>query len=993
MEQAQQERDQYKSIIEKLQNKYRPQQHDLSELKKALDESERRFTEMEDAQAEQDSIYELATLDREMAEAKAEDLQAELEVLRTRTEEAELELEILKEENGELSKEMSPEERTSAGWVQMEKSNERLREALLRLRDLTQDKEDALVEQIEVLEEQVKDMDTLKRTSEETREKLLRTEANVNDLRQQLEVAEESEEMIEELSDQKNALEERIQQLRDTIEELENLRELNDELEINHVEAEKQMLEEIDFKDSLLLDRERTAKQQQEALDEADYTVVRYRTLVNELQSGLAEMQASKQLSETEAADLNSKSRAMLDLNMRLQSSAAKTQVKTIDLELRKLEAQEASEHLAIVQLFLPDTFHTERDSVLALLRFRRIGFKAGVIHSFVKERINTFGTRGIDEDIFAACEVLDELTWITSMSERFINSISGCSISEFTQYEGALYELEPVERALNNYLDGLRREELKERDMAQELQRSIAVMSHLASIHIKEDLASHADHLLMRTQCMQSQLDSTASALTLIRSLVETHLKSSSHGEEEEESASLDVALIPNRAETLIAHVRNAKVMAGKAFRSLADLETRSLTLEPQCAELCDGAETAGNQVAMYARNAGVALQELFGEEGRNEPFTPTEVGSVLSRAATSVFQLPAPEAGPLTALAGGLKNLTNMLIDLASLPTDLDNTVEFERAPKPWVARANELKQTKITSVDTEAQLSRAHDSIRQHDTVLKEKETELEEQSVRIEMLEARLKDASKRSAKIAELERTLHEAKDGEHKAKANLVKARQDAESEIERVREDMARLAEERARLGANGHELDDGAMGASVRLTISRQEHKIASLASAVRHLQGETTRLRLPSPDAPLAIRAKMDWLHEPLTAVISRTARRNELVRKESKDLLQRMLQLASGAQTVDLTALPENRLAWRPAKETSRWQIERKREVWEEWKGWRRDVLREGRSGSRSAASHPPSAPPGPTSASSLPASADPSPTSSLGSRKGSVGETV
>ena len=44
----------------------------------------------------------------------------------------------------------------------------------------------------------------------------------------------------------------------------------------------------------------------------------------------------------------------MLNLNLKLQSSATKAQAKTIDLELRKLEATQAMEHLAIVQVRSP---------------------------------------------------------------------------------------------------------------------------------------------------------------------------------------------------------------------------------------------------------------------------------------------------------------------------------------------------------------------------------------------------------------------------------------------------------------------------------------------------------------------------------------------------------------------------------------------------------------------------------------------------------------
>lgn len=41
----------------------------------------------------------------------------------------------------------------------------------------------------------------------------------------------------------------------------------------------------------------------------------------------------------------------MMTLNLKLQSSALKNQAKTIDLELRRIEAREGRELLAIVQV------------------------------------------------------------------------------------------------------------------------------------------------------------------------------------------------------------------------------------------------------------------------------------------------------------------------------------------------------------------------------------------------------------------------------------------------------------------------------------------------------------------------------------------------------------------------------------------------------------------------------------------------------------------
>ena len=403
------------------------------------------------------------------------------------------------------------------------------------------------------------------------------------------------------------------------------------------------------------------------------------------------------------------------------------------------------------------------------------------------------------------------------------------------------------------------------------------------------------------------------------------------------------DLALIFKRAEALISRARSAKVMAGKTHRSLADLQARSLTLDASCTEAFDKSESVAHEVATYSRQAGEALQALFSEEGRSEPFSPDEVSDALSRAAMSVFSLSSPDVGPLTTLAGRLRDLTDMLSDLASLPSDLDNTVEFERAPAPWVARANELKQTKITSIDTEAELARTLDNVRERDVVLKEKETELEEQSVRIEMLEARMKDASKRSAKIAELERSLHEARDELKNAKHDLSKAKGDAERDAERIRQEAVKSTDARKQGSAGDAALDDGAMGASARMMMKRQEHKISSLEGAIRYLKEENHRLRLPPPDAPLYMRSALDWLHEPLVKPKSERIKRDEAIRKEGKDAIQRLLQLASKPRAVDLTKIPENKLAWRPAKETARWRVENCKEDWEGWKDWRRDLV--------------------------------------------------
>lgn len=460
MDKVKNDKDRFESIIQKLQAKYQPQQQELADLRRQLKETEAKVESLEAQQAENDSLNEMATLDKEMAEELADSTRLELQALRQKCEELELEVEVLREENNELGQEMSPEEKTSQGWLQLERSNERYREALLRLRDVTQEQEADLRNQVASLEVELQDHAKIKEEGTAARERLVETDAAMEDLRQQLDAALGAEDLIEELTEKNLALNERIDDFKATIEDLEALKELNDELEINHTENEKQLQDEIDYQESLLAEEARKIAVQDGVVQDLEYTVSRFRELVNTMQSDLEDMRSSHQITEAQASDLSAKSRAMMDMNLKLQTSASKNQVKAIDLELGRMGAQESAEHLAIVQLFLPEAFLTERDSIQALLRFRRIHFKAQLLHGSIRERVSDPSKQRQQDDVFAYCEVLNKLTWVFSTCQRFINTEETCDLDTFKRLGAASYELEPVERALNGWIDALKQDE-----------------------------------------------------------------------------------------------------------------------------------------------------------------------------------------------------------------------------------------------------------------------------------------------------------------------------------------------------------------------------------------------------------------------------------------------------------------------------------------------------------------------------------------------------
>ncbi|OPB42389.1 dynactin ro-3 [Trichoderma guizhouense] len=925
------ERDKFEGIIQKLQQKYQPIQQENTDLRKAIKEAEARFESVEALQAEHDTALELATLDREMAEETSEVLKMEVDALKEKAEELQLELDILKEENAEYSKGMTPEERASTGWLQMERTNERLREALLRLRDLTQEQEQELRDQIASMEEELKEFNTLKEEHTTAKEKLAQSESAVEDLRQQLDTALGAEDMIEDLTERNMSMSEQIEELKAVIEDLENLKEINDELEINHVQNEKEMQEELDFRDSVIAEQARRAQQQDANLGDMEYTLSRFRELVTNLQSDLDDMRASQAVTEGESEKLNDRSRAMMDLNMKLQISASKAQVKTIDLELRRLEAQEAEQHLEILKLFLPDSYRDDQDSVLALLRFRRLAFKANLVNGFIRERVNGQPEPGHEDDVLAGCEAIDKLVWVASMCDRFVNDISHCTIEQFTKYQNSLLELEPVERALNSWIDGLRRDELKEQKCADELQRTISLMSHLGEVHISSGIAAFADDIHMRALIVQSHLDSATVAFNVIRSMVQRAIPAA--GEEDELAQHF-----AKKIDLAITQTRSTKVFAGKAVRALEDLKARSLSLGEDTKGAFEQCETLTQELARLTRDIGLGIHKLLThDEGRNEPFTYSEVNDVVRQAVLESTQTN--ESDLFSSYLNKLKVATEQISDLASLAADLDQTHDYDVSPSPWRLRAQELRILKTVPVDTEEELRRLkaeHNEVRR---TIAQRDEHLSTAVLKIETLESRMRDAQANVERIGSLQSELEEVNGHVTSLKEDIEK--QDRElKNLESERDKWKKIASD-SRAYADGADAADMKAGQERAVATAREmdalKKDIESLQAAVRYLRDDNRRARMKEQQ-------DYEWLSEPLKKEPSSEQQRKALVVAEGKDVLGELLKMATSATVFDLSAAPKQKLAWRPARTTPQYHAAKQTEELEAWRTWQESVLK-------------------------------------------------
>ncbi|KAI8625861.1 dynein associated protein-domain-containing protein [Xylariaceae sp. FL1651] len=929
MERLQEQRDKFEAINKKIEGKFQTTVQENVALRKQLKEAEESLNQIEALQAEHESIMELATLDREMAEETAEVLKVELEALKQKAEELELEVEILREENTEFSQGMSPEERASTGWLQMERNNERLREALIRLRDITQEQDEENKAQIKSLEKDLEEFEAIKEQYQIAKEKLLESELRAEDLRQQLDDNLGAETMIEQLSYEKLAQYEQIQELKAVVEDLEALKEINDELEVNHVQNEREMQEELDFKDNIIAEQARRAGEKEDTIGDLEYTLSRFRELVTNLQTDLEDMRASHAVNEVESEQLNSNARLMMDLNQKLQLSASKTQIKTIDLEMQRMGAQEAQQHLDIVKLFLPESFNADRDSVLALLRFTRLSFKATLLHGFIKERVSSQTHPGHEDDVFAGCDVLDKLTWVTSMCDRFVNAISHCSLEEFAKYQAALYELEPVERALNNWIEGLKRDELKEKQCADELQRTIALMTHLGEVHISEGLESFADEVQMKTMLMQSHLESAATAFGITKEMVQRIVPP--NGDEDELAQHF-----ARRAEAVISQTRSAKVIVSKALRSLEDLKARSLALTPETSEAFEQCEAACRELGDMSRSIGLDLHKLLTIEGREEPFTYPEVQSIVHNTVMSTFS--SAESDLFSTYLAKIRTLTSQVTDLAAVCADLSQTQEFERSSAPWILRAQELKALKIIPVDAEEELRQLKEHYHQARREIALRDENLSTATLRIETLEARMRDANNKASRITDLEARIADAQNHIDSLKKDIEQQDREAKT-LEADRDKWKKIAGDSR---AYGDAADTaGAKAGQERAVATAREmdalkDDIASLQAAVRYLREDNRRARVTE-------QPKYDWLAEPLKKPTSIAEQRKALVTAEGKDVLSELLHMATSAKIYDLSVLPKDKMAWRPARLTPQYHAAKQAEDFAAWKSWQNSVV--------------------------------------------------
>uniref|UniRef100_A0A3B3WDL4 Dynactin subunit 1 n=1 Tax=Poecilia mexicana TaxID=48701 RepID=A0A3B3WDL4_9TELE len=504
------ELEKYKIQLEQLQEWKTKIQEQQADLQKQLKEAKKEAREAQEAKdrymeemADTADAIEMATLDKEMAEERAESLQVEVDSLKERVEELSMDLEILRHE---ISEKGTDGAASSYQVKQLEEQNSRLKEALVRMRDLSASEKQEHVKLQKQMEKKNTELETLRTQKEKLQEELKQAEATVDELKEQVDAALGSEEMVETLTERNLDLEEKVREMRETVTDLEAINEMNDELQENARETEMELREQLDLSTAKVREAEKKVEAAQETVADYQHTISKYRELTASLQV------ANRELISQQSANTEQTQQPSAELfDFKIKFAETKAYAKAIEMELRKMEVAQANRQVSLLTSFMPDSFLRhggDHDCILVLLLIPRLICKAELISKQAHEKFDLSGglvqgtaLRGPPgEQRSFASGLVYSLGLLQATLHKYEQALNSCSVEVFKRM-GTLYsEMSFHERSLDYFIDLLHKDQLDETVQVEPLTKAIKYYQQLYSVHLADQdedcTVQLADHI-----------------------------------------------------------------------------------------------------------------------------------------------------------------------------------------------------------------------------------------------------------------------------------------------------------------------------------------------------------------------------------------------------------------------------------------------------------------------------------------------------------------
>ncbi|KAG2022561.1 hypothetical protein CC2G_000299 [Coprinopsis cinerea AmutBmut pab1-1] len=937
----------------KLQAKLNSQQTELIATKRDLADAKQLAELAENRIADAHEQLEMAMLDKEVAEERAELAEAELEELKEKLAVLDVENKVLK---GEAEGSADTPARDSLAFMQLEKQNERLKEALIRLRDVSQETDQEQRRRIAEMEKDVATLDELQGQYEETLIKLSNAESEIESLKLQIDDALGAEDLLVQLTERNLELGEKIEEMRITIEDLEALKELNDELEENHIETEKQLHEDIEARDMQLHESARKIAALEESCQDYEATITKFRELVLQLQSELEQLRAQTQTAQSESATAASQTAAIMSLNLKLQSTASKNQARNVEFEIKSQEAREARELLNIVQPYLPQIYvESDMDATNCYLFFQRLGCKADLINNIVAQAQNLPEALNgsVTEALVGVCEMRSRISGLSTLCKRFAAILRGSDVETFLNIGRIYPEIAPLEKRIDMHIDLLRRDEFRDMECVSDVMKIQAQFDHLAETYF-----SGFDHDLVERElgyvlALDHDLDMCAASLSLTKTSIRTIIQ--------DEDSVLDMGgydieeALFEHLQKLLDQFKSAKHMSKKLIKRLESLQHDSMAVKahllPQMKGLTDHVAELVNFGISLAQSVMPHLGDVRSAKG---PFQLSTILNLVKQTATStVAKDLKPGASVWEAISSNIGQLMEEGNKLLPLILEQENVQKVIRTP-PWITRVTEIKNALAVNIEAERKVAQLNEEMQGLARSIKTKDQVIQESAVKIELMERRMEAAKKQADAITDLENELAKIKKQERAYEEAIEQLQSDLDvAEQENAKLKTALAGQEKQPNGPQPADQQD-AVAIEGNYETSYLLEQIEALRGTIRYLRNENNFLKgqdllreiealtpIPAPaprppTPPLVPSGNSDTeesdLEEPPRPPTLRS------LATETKLLYRDVIKFSSSPRVVDLSELNAKRAeakstkVWLPRKKNPTQQLlERKMEA--------------------------------------------------------------
>ncbi|XP_074086138.1 dynactin subunit 1 isoform X2 [Macrotis lagotis] len=752
------------------------------EAKDALEAKERYMEEMADTA---DAI-EMATLDKEMAEERAESLQQEVEALKERVEELSTDLEILK---AEIEEKGSDGAASSYQLKQLEEQNARLKDALVRMRDLSASEKQEHIKLQKLMEKKNVELEALRQQRERLQEELGQAERTIDELKEQVDAALGAEEMVETLTDRNLNLEEKVRELRETVGDLEAINEMNDELQENARETELELREQLDMAGARVREAQKRVEAAQETVADYQQTIKKYRQLTAHLQD------VNRELTNQQEASVERQQQPPPEtFDFKIKFAETKAHAKAIEMELRQMEVAQANRHVSLLTAFMPDSFLRpggDHDCVLVLLLMPRLVCKAELIRKQAQEKFdlteNCAGRPGLrgapGEQLSFAAGLVYSLSLLQATLHRYEHALAQCSVDVYKKV-GSLYpEMSAHERSLDFLIELLHKDQLDETVNVEPLTKAIKYYQHLYSIHLTEQPEDCTVQLADHIKFTQSALDCMAVEVGRLHAFLQSGQEGS------------DLSLLLRDLETSCSDIRQfCKKIRRRMPGTDAPGIPAALGFGPQVSDTLLDCRKHLTWVVAVLQEVAAAAAQLIAPLAENEGLPSGTLEELAFKAGDQIYG--SPSGSPYECLRQSCSILIATMNKLATAMQEGEYDAERPPSkPPPSELRAAALRAEITDAEGLGLKLEDRETVIKELKKSLKIKGEELSEANVRLSLLEKKLdsaaKDADERTEKVqSRLEET-----------QALLRKKEKDFEETMDALQADIDQLEAEKLEL------------------------------------------------------------------------------------------------------------------------------------------------------------------------------------------------